>query len=142
MNDFSEKEIKKEENKKESEKENKSENLSARILIALALFMAAGLVGYNAFFSKSAVEISESLVAAETLEQNQETKSENKNEAVNINTASSEGLEKLSGIGKAMAKRIIDYRETHGGFANKEEIMNVKGIGKKVFENIKNNICV
>lgn len=139
MNDFSEKEIKKEEHKKESEKENKSENLSARILIALALFMAAGLVGYNAFFSKSAVEISESLVAAETLE---EAKSESKNEAVNINTASSEELEKLSGIGKAMAKRIIDYRETHGGFANKEEIMNVKGIGKKVFENIKNNICV
>lgn len=139
MNDFSEKEIKKEENKKESEKENKSENLSARILIALALFMAAGLVGYNAFFSKSAVEISESLIATETLE---EAKSESKNEAVNINTASSEELEKLSGIGKAMAKRIIDYRETHGGFANKEEIMNVKGIGKKVFENIKNNICV
>ena len=101
--------------------------------------MAAGLVGYNAFFSKSAVEISESLVVAETLE---EAKSESKNEVVNINTASSEELEKLSGIGKAMAKRIIDYRETHGGFANKEEIMNVKGIGKKVFENIKNNICV
>lgn len=137
MNDFSEKE-----SKEENEKENKSENLSARILIALALFMAAGLVGYNAFFSKSAVEISESLVAAETLEQNKETINESKNEVVNINTASSEELEKLSGIGKAMAKRIIDYRETHGGFANKEEIMNVKGIGSKVFENIKNNICV
>lgn len=125
-----------------SKKENKSGSLSARILIAISLFMAAGLVGYNAFFSKSAVEINESLVTNETLEQNQETKIENKNEVVNINTASSEELEKLSGIGKAMAKRIIDYRETHGGFANKEEIMNVKGIGKKVFENIKNNICV
>ena len=131
MNDFSKK-----------EKENKSENLSTRILIAIALFMAAGLVGYNAFFSKSAVEITENLVSSETLEGNKETKSENKNEVVNINTASAEELEKLSGIGKSMAKRIIDYRETHGGFANKEEIMNVKGIGKKVFENIKNNICV
>ena len=131
MNDFSKK-----------EKENKSENLSTRILIAIALFMAAGLVGYNAFFSKSAVEITENLVTSETLEENKEIKSENKNEVVNINTASAEELEKLSGIGKAMAKRIIDYRETHGGFANKEEIMNVKGIGKKVFENIKNNICV
>ena len=131
MNDFSKK-----------EKENKSENLSTRILIAIALFMAAGLVGYNAFFSKSAVEITENLVTSESLEENKEIKSENKNEVVNINTASAEELEKLSGIGKAMAKRIIDYRETHGGFANKEEIMNVKGIGKKVFENIKNNICV
>lgn len=125
-----------------SEKVNKGKNLSERILIAIALFMFAGLVGYNAFFSKNAVEISENLVTSETLEENKETKIENKNEVVNINTASSEELEKLNGVGKAMAKRIIDYRETHGGFANKEEIMNVKGIGKKVFENIKNNICV
>lgn len=122
-----------------SEKETENKNLSVRILIAIALFMAAGLVGYNAFFSKTAVEITENLVVSETLEENSETKNA---EAVNINTATSEELEKLSGVGKAMAKRIIDYRETHGGFANKEEIMNVKGIGKKVFEDIKNNICV
>ena len=121
------------------EKETENKNLSARILIAIALFMAAGLVGYNAFFSKTAVEITENLVVSETLEENSETKNA---EAVNINTASSEELERLSRIGKAVAKRIIDYRETHGGFANKEEIMNVNGIGKKVFEDIKNNICV
>lgn len=122
-----------------SEKENESKNLSARILIAIALLMAAGLVGYNAFFSKTAVEITENLVTSEALEQDEETKS---SEVININTASSEELEKLSGVGKAMAKRIVEYRDTHGGFANKEEIMNVKGIGKKVFETIKNNICV
>ena len=122
-----------------SEKETENKNLSARILIVIALFMAAGLVGYNAFFSKTAVEITENLVVSETLEENGETKNA---EAVNINTATSEELERLSRIGKAVAKRIIDYRETHGGFATKEEIMNVKGIGKKVFEDIKNNICV
>lgn len=122
-----------------SEKENESKNLSARILIAIALLMAAGLVGYNAFFSKTAVEITENLVTSEALEQDEKTKS---SEVININTASSEELEKLSGVGKAMAKRIVEYRDTHGGFANKEEIMNVKGIGKKVFETIKNNICV
>ena len=122
-----------------SEKENESKNLSARILIAIALLMAAGLVGYNAFFSKTAVEITENLVTSEALEQDEETKS---SEVININTASSEELEKLSGVGKAMAKRIVEYRDTHGGFANKEEIMNVKGIGKKIFETIKNNICV
>lgn len=122
-----------------SEKETENKNLSARILIAIALFMAAGLVGYNAFFSKTAVEITENLVVSETLEETGETKNA---EAVNINTATSEELERLIRIGKAVAKRIIDYRETHGGFATKEEIMNVKGIGKKVFEDIKNNICV
>lgn len=122
-----------------SEKETENKNLGARILIAIALFMAAGLVSYNAFFSKTAVEITENLVTSEALEENDETKNA---EAVNINTATSEELERLSRIGKAVAKRIIDYRETHGGFAAKEEIMNVKGIGKKVFEDIKDNICV
>lgn len=122
-----------------SEKENKSKSLSARVLIAIALFMAVGLVGYNAFFSKNAVEITENLVTSEALEQDEETKG---SEVININTASPEELEKLNGVGKAMSKRIVEYRETHGGFANKEEIMNVRGIGKKVFETIKNNICV
>ncbi len=122
-----------------SEKENKSKSLSERVLIAIALFMAAGLVGYNAFFSKNAVEITENLVTSEALKQDEET---NSSEVININTASTEELEKLSGVGKSMAKRIVEYREAHGGFANKEEIMNVKGIGKKIFETIKNNICV
>lgn len=63
-------------------------------------------------------------------------------EKININTATEQQLCTLEGIGSATAKKIIAYRTEHGGFAVKEEIMSVSGIGEKKFENIKNKICV
>ncbi|WP_307816108.1 ComEA family DNA-binding protein [Thermobrachium celere] len=41
-----------------------------------------------------------------------------------------------------MAKRIIEYREKYGRFKRIEDIKNVSGIGDKMFENIKDLICV
>lgn len=61
---------------------------------------------------------------------------------VNINTATVEELQKLSGIGSTMAERIIEYRETEGYFINVEDIMNVEGIGEGKFDKIKNDIEV
>ena len=61
--------------------------------------------------------------------------------SVNINTAPKEELMLLDNIGKTKAEAIIEYRETKP-FENVEDIMNVKGIGLKMFERIKNNICV
>lgn len=59
---------------------------------------------------------------------------------ININTASLQELQKLPGIGVVKASRIIEYRETYGGFKNIDEILNVKGIGPKTFEDIKEKI--
>lgn len=61
---------------------------------------------------------------------------------ININTASSEELQKLPGIGSAIAKRIIEYRTNADGFKSTSEIMNVKGIGDSIYEKIRNNITV
>ena len=61
---------------------------------------------------------------------------------ININTATEEELESLKGIGPATAKNIISYREEYGGFSSIEEIKNVKRIGDKIFEKIKEDICV
>lgn len=61
---------------------------------------------------------------------------------ININTASPEELQALSGIGEAKAAAVIAYREEHGAFSDITEIMNVSGIGEKIFENIRGNITV
>lgn len=61
---------------------------------------------------------------------------------VNINTANSHELRKLSGIGNAKAKAIIEYRDEHGYFSSVDELLNVSGIGEETLENIRNNITV
>lgn len=61
---------------------------------------------------------------------------------VNINTASEQELDTLPGIGPAMAKRIIEYRTTEGGFKKLEDIKNIKGIGDAKFNKLKDKICI
>jgi competence protein ComEA len=48
---------------------------------------------------------------------------------LNLNTATLEQLDELSGIGPATAQKILDYREEHGGFGSVEELGQVPGIG-------------
>ena len=65
-----------------------------------------------------------------------------KNEKININKATSEELDKLSGVGPALAQRIIDYRVKNGGFKAVEEIKSVSGIGDKMFAKIEDEITI
>lgn len=55
------------------------------------------------------------------------------NGLVNINTADIAGLCNLPGVGEGRAKAIIEYREKQGGFQKKEDIMEVSGIGEKMY---------
>lgn len=61
---------------------------------------------------------------------------------ININTAGKEELKRLDGIGDKKANNIIKYREKHGKFEVIEDIMKVSGIGKNIFEDIKEFIVV
>lgn len=61
---------------------------------------------------------------------------------VNINTASEQELDTLPGIGPAMAKRIIEYRTSEGGFKKLEDIKNIKGIGDAKYNKLKDKICI
>lgn len=61
---------------------------------------------------------------------------------ININQASASQLETLPGIGPSRAEAIIKYREEKGGFKQIEELMNVSGIGTKIFEGLKDLITI
>lgn len=64
------------------------------------------------------------------------------NGKININTASSEQLQTLSGIGPSMASRIIEYREANGKFASVEDLTKVSGIGEKTLSKFIADICI
>ena len=63
-------------------------------------------------------------------------------EKININQADAKTLTTLKGIGKDRAVKIVEYREQNGPFQKIEDIMKVKGIGKKIFEQNKNVLSV
>ena len=60
--------------------------------------------------------------------------------AINLNTADKVALESISGIGPAKASAIIKYRDEHGSFKSVDELLNIKGIGPKMLENIKEQV--
>jgi competence ComEA-like helix-hairpin-helix protein len=61
---------------------------------------------------------------------------------IDINKAGRYTLTKLPGIGPKFAERIIDYRNKNNGFTSKEQLLDIKGIGPKKYEAIKNRIDV
>ena len=61
---------------------------------------------------------------------------------VNINTASASELEKLPGIGPALAQRIVEYRDSHGPFASVDSLTDVPGIGKAKLEGLREQATV
>ena len=56
---------------------------------------------------------------------------------VNLNAADDTELQRLPGVGPAMAQRILDYRRANGRFRSIEDLMNITGIGEKKFARLK-----
>lgn len=67
---------------------------------------------------------------------------QNKPERININTASTKALEKLPGIGKGLAERIVDHREKYGPFRRPEHLIIVRGISDRRFRGLRDLITV
>lgn len=61
---------------------------------------------------------------------------------ISLNRASAAELESLPGVGPALAGRIVDWRDANGGFKKKEDLLNISGIGQKLFAGIKNQVVL
>lgn len=66
----------------------------------------------------------------------------NQESMVNINTANQNELEKLPGVGSAIACEIVEFRKKNGKFLSIEEIKKVNGIGENKYNSLKNRIYV
>lgn len=66
----------------------------------------------------------------------------NETSKININTDNKERLMTISGIGSSKADAIIEYRTKNGNFKTTEDIMNVSGISKTIYDKIKDTITV
>jgi competence protein ComEA len=56
---------------------------------------------------------------------------------ISLATATVEQLDGIDGIGPTLAKRIVEYRDAHGGFRSIEQLREVEGIGEKRFETLR-----
>ena len=61
---------------------------------------------------------------------------------VDINNASEQELTQLKGVGPAIAKRIIEYRNAHGRFSKPDDLLGVRGIGEKTLEKMRAQILI
>ena len=64
------------------------------------------------------------------------------NGPVNLNTAGTDQLTAIPGIGEAMARRIVEWRDEHGPFRRVEDLMKVKGIGEKSLEKMRPHVTI
>jgi competence ComEA-like helix-hairpin-helix protein len=63
-------------------------------------------------------------------------------ERVNINTASVDELQRLPGVGPAIASRIVEHRRKHGPFKRPQDIVIVRGMSAKLYRRIAHLIRV
>lgn len=61
---------------------------------------------------------------------------------VNLNTADEKALDALPGVGPATARKIIEYRESEGGFQSTEDLMKIKGIGQAKYDKLKDKVTI
>ena len=59
---------------------------------------------------------------------------------INLNTATPAELQRLPGIGPALAKRIVEFREKRHGFKRVEELLAVPGISEKKWQAIRDKV--
>ena len=72
---------------------------------------------------------------ADTAEQEKEAQAD-----IDINKASVDELTTVTGIGRVLAERIVEFRDANGPYASVDDLLKVKGIGEKLLEKIRGRL--
>ena len=106
-------------------------SLFVLVIFALALFVAA-----------CATQPKQARLASSDVQFDLAAPKAERGSLVNINTATPQELEKLPGVGKVIAERIVAQRERYGPFRRAEYLMMVRGISDRKFRAIRPLIVV
>ncbi len=103
------------------------------LVLVCTLLLGTGVIVYRKAHSAADVRIGTFDAAPAAIAEGARAK-------VNINDADMNALMRLQGIGKVLAGRIVAYRDASGPFVSAEELKKVKGIGRTLFDKIKDGI--
>ncbi len=106
-----------------------------RFLLALGLVLMSAIILVSflvPFFSQKA----DVVYVSEEEYQKLSLQSDITSVILNINTATAEELTAISGVGTALAEKIVSYRQEHGSFSSVDELINIEGIGEQTLKKI------
>ena len=96
------------------------------VLVLLVMMVLVGITVQSSFATQGGSQVS----------------AEQQIPTININTATAAEFKSLPGIGAVTAQKIVVYREKIQAFSKTEQLMDVKGIGKKSFEKIRELVSI
>jgi comEA protein len=115
----------------------------ALIFLLTALLVGSGIVLYKRTHPGFAPQLKLEKSGVDSLRQTRYLSGREQGEIkINLNQATAAELQLLPGVGPALSKRIVEYREANGEFDRVEDVMQVSGIGAKTFEGIKDYVTV
>lgn len=120
-------------------------NARISLLLVLTCIFAAFTLGLFAGrnFNKTPVTIRALPAATEApAEPPAEDTAPTQPKILDLNTATSEQLQTLPGIGPVLAERILSYRQELGSFTSVGQLMNVAGIGEKKLEELWDHVTI
>ncbi len=106
------------------------------------IFAAAVIIAFTAGFIIGRKTASTRVIVESAPPEVSTVRSASDKALININTADSEELSSLPGIGETLSEVIISYRDKNGPFKSIGEIINVEGVGPGIYEQIRDLITV
>ena len=104
--------------------------------------LLGGLLAFAAASSSSCVKLPRNVGDAAGAAQKELRAGASASPRINLNTATREELQRLPGVGPALAARVVEHRERHGPFRRAEHLIIVRGFSERRFEELRHLIAI